>query len=37
MICKNLVIINSNEEFEHIAKDEEIDGVIYKINKVKIW
>ena len=27
--CKNLVIINSNEEFEHIAKDE-IDGVIYR-------
>ena len=26
---KNLVIINSNEEFEHIAKDE-IDGVIYR-------
>lgn len=26
---KNLVIISSNEEFEHIAKDE-IDGVIYK-------
>lgn len=26
---KNLVIINSNDEFEHIAKDE-IDGVIYK-------
>ena len=25
---KNLVIIDSNEEFEHIAKDE-IDGVIY--------
>lgn len=26
---KNLVIIDSNEEFEHIAKDE-IDGVIYR-------
>lgn len=26
---KNLVIISSNEEFEHIVKDE-IDGVIYK-------
>ena len=26
---KNLVIINSNDEFEHIVKDE-IDGVIYK-------
>ena len=26
---KNLVIINSNEEFDHIAKDE-IDGVIYR-------
>jgi hypothetical protein len=26
---KNIAIINSNEEFEHIAKDE-IDGVIYR-------
>lgn len=26
---KNLVIIHSNEEFEHIVRDE-IDGVIYK-------
>ncbi len=26
---KNLAIINTNEEFEHIAKDE-IDGVIYR-------
>jgi hypothetical protein len=26
---KNLVIISSNKEFEHVVKDE-IDGVIYK-------
>lgn len=26
---KNLAIINTNEEFEHIAKDE-IDGLIYR-------
>ena len=29
MYDQNIAIINSNEEFEHIAKDE-IDGVIYR-------